>query len=129
MPCFRHTKTCNSLFMDGHVMAVVRGRMDWFKNIYVNGPYEVLYGAANGPYKNGTRRAVDILAAVCGAGVLSLTFVFGFSHGAATDLRPAANTVPPPANAPAVQQAQQQAMQGRAADAATNAVARKAAGQ
>ena len=50
MPRFRHTKTCNSLFMDGHVMAVVRGRMDWFKNICVNRPYGVLYGAANGPY-------------------------------------------------------------------------------
>jgi len=45
MPRFRHTKTCNSLFADGHAKAVVRGQMDWYKNIYVQGPYEALDGA------------------------------------------------------------------------------------
>jgi len=45
MPRFRHSKTCNALFMDGHVKAVVRGQMDWYKNIYIKGPYEDLDGA------------------------------------------------------------------------------------
>jgi len=44
MPRFRHSKTCNSLFIDGHVKAVVRGQMDWYKNIYIKGPYESLDG-------------------------------------------------------------------------------------
>lgn len=45
MPRFRHSKTCNAVFLDGHVKAVVRGRMDWFKNIYIKGPHESLAGA------------------------------------------------------------------------------------
>lgn len=42
MPRFRHNKTCNSLFTDGHVKAVPAGQMDWYKNIYVKGAYEAL---------------------------------------------------------------------------------------
>ncbi len=44
MPRFRHTRTCNSVFMDGHVKAIQRGQMDWWKNIYIQGAYESLDG-------------------------------------------------------------------------------------
>ena len=45
MPRFRHTKTCNVVFIDGHVKAVPRGQLSWFKNIYIKGAYESLDGA------------------------------------------------------------------------------------
>lgn len=45
MPRFRHALNCNSLFTDGHVKAVRRGQMDWYKNIYVHGAYESMDGA------------------------------------------------------------------------------------
>ncbi len=45
MPRFRHTQNCSSLFADGHVKAVHRGQMDWYKNIYVQGAYENMDGA------------------------------------------------------------------------------------
>jgi prepilin-type N-terminal cleavage/methylation domain-containing protein/prepilin-type processing-associated H-X9-DG protein len=45
MPRYRHTNTSNFLFSDGHVKAVVRGQLNWYTNIYVQGLYE----ASNGP--------------------------------------------------------------------------------
>jgi prepilin-type N-terminal cleavage/methylation domain-containing protein/prepilin-type processing-associated H-X9-DG protein len=36
-PRYRHTRTCNMIFTDGHVKAIVRGRLNWFKNIYIAG--------------------------------------------------------------------------------------------
>lgn len=45
MPRFRHAKTCNTVFLDGHVKAVPRGQLSWYKNIYIKGPYESLNGA------------------------------------------------------------------------------------
>ena len=42
MPRFRHSKVCNSLFIDGHVKAVVRGGMDWYKSIYIPSLYKDL---------------------------------------------------------------------------------------
>lgn len=44
MPRFRHAKTCNTLFVDGHVKAISRGQLSWFRNIYIKGAYESLYG-------------------------------------------------------------------------------------
>ncbi len=44
LPRFRHAKTCNTLFIDGHVKSVPRGQLSWFKNIYSKGPYESLDG-------------------------------------------------------------------------------------
>ncbi len=44
MPRFRHSKACNSLFIDGHVKSVPRGQLSWFKNIYIKGAYESLNG-------------------------------------------------------------------------------------
>jgi prepilin-type N-terminal cleavage/methylation domain-containing protein/prepilin-type processing-associated H-X9-DG protein len=35
MPRYRHLGTANMLFADGHVKAMVRGRVKWFTNIYV----------------------------------------------------------------------------------------------
>jgi len=35
MPRFRHQGTCNMLFIDGHVKAIHRGGLDWWKNIYI----------------------------------------------------------------------------------------------
>lgn len=41
MPRYRHLGTSNFLFADGHVKAIVRGRIQWFTNIYVaTGGYE-----------------------------------------------------------------------------------------
>ncbi|MBC8142036.1 MAG: DUF1559 domain-containing protein [Armatimonadetes bacterium] len=42
MPRFRHAKTCNTLFIDGHVKAVPRGQLSWVKNIYIKGVYETI---------------------------------------------------------------------------------------
>jgi len=44
MPRFRHTGTCNSLFVDGHVKAMHTGGIDWYKNIYIKGIYENVSG-------------------------------------------------------------------------------------
>jgi len=35
MPRFRHNRTCNVIFFDGHAKAIVAGKMNWFKNIYI----------------------------------------------------------------------------------------------
>ncbi|WP_105483445.1 DUF1559 domain-containing protein [Abditibacterium utsteinense] len=35
MPRYRHLGTSNMLFADGHVKAIVRGRVKWFTNIYI----------------------------------------------------------------------------------------------
>jgi len=35
MPRYRHLGTSNMLFVDGHVKAMVKGRVRWFTNIYI----------------------------------------------------------------------------------------------
>jgi len=35
MPRFRHSRSCNVIFFDGHAKAMVAGRMNWYKNIYI----------------------------------------------------------------------------------------------
>lgn len=35
MPRYRHSGVCNVLFVDGHVKGIVKGRLDWYKNIYI----------------------------------------------------------------------------------------------
>jgi len=40
MPRYRHLETSNFLFADGHVKAIRKGGINWYKNIYVQGPYE-----------------------------------------------------------------------------------------
>ncbi|MBC7806961.1 MAG: DUF1559 domain-containing protein [Akkermansiaceae bacterium] len=50
MPRYRHNKTCNVLFADGHVKAVPRGRLSWAKNIYIPGLYERIPAAAQGAF-------------------------------------------------------------------------------
>ncbi|RYX86814.1 DUF1559 domain-containing protein [bacterium] len=37
MPRYRHLNTSNMLFADGHVKAMVKGRVRWFTNIYIAG--------------------------------------------------------------------------------------------
>ncbi len=37
MPRYRHLGTSNMLYADGHVKAMVRGRVKWFTNIYIEG--------------------------------------------------------------------------------------------
>ena len=37
MPRYRHLGTSNMLYADGHVKAMVRGRVKWFTNIYIPG--------------------------------------------------------------------------------------------
>ncbi len=39
-PRYRHTQTTNVLFSDGHAKAIVRGNLNWYKNIYIQGLYE-----------------------------------------------------------------------------------------
>jgi prepilin-type processing-associated H-X9-DG protein len=48
MQRYRHAQTSNTLFCDGHVKAIHRGGLDWFKNIYVPGLYETWCGDVNG---------------------------------------------------------------------------------
>ena len=36
-PRYRHSRTANMAFTDGHAKAFNRGRLDWYKNIYVDG--------------------------------------------------------------------------------------------
>lgn len=45
MPRYRHLDTSNFLFADGHVKSLVRGRINWYKNIYVSGAYQ--FGGIN----------------------------------------------------------------------------------
>ena len=45
-PRYRHNNTSNFIFSDGHVKAIVRGRLNWYKNIYIPGLYE-----ANEPWE------------------------------------------------------------------------------
>ena len=33
-PRYRHNNTSNMLFFDGHVKAIVRGQLNWYRNIY-----------------------------------------------------------------------------------------------
>ena len=40
-PRFRHQSRCSSLFVDGHVKAIMRGQMSWCKYIYVPGVSQV----------------------------------------------------------------------------------------
>jgi len=35
LPRFRHSKTCNVAFGDGHAKAMPRGSINWYKNIYI----------------------------------------------------------------------------------------------
>ena len=37
MPRYRHNNTCDCIFMDGHAKAIVRGKLDWYQNIYCQG--------------------------------------------------------------------------------------------
>ena len=39
-PRYRHNNTSNFIFTDGHCKAITRGRLSWYKNIYVQGQYE-----------------------------------------------------------------------------------------
>ena len=45
MPRYRHTDTSNFLFCDGHVKAMKRGSINWYKNIYVKDAYQ--FGGIN----------------------------------------------------------------------------------
>ena len=40
-PRYRHANTSNFIFTDGHCKAITRGRLSWYKNIYVQGQYEL----------------------------------------------------------------------------------------
>jgi len=40
LPRYRHHGTCNMLFVDGHVKAVKKGTLNWYKNIYIPGLME-----------------------------------------------------------------------------------------
>jgi prepilin-type processing-associated H-X9-DG protein len=35
MPRFRHNGTCNVIFADGHAKAMPRGKINWYRNIYI----------------------------------------------------------------------------------------------
>ena len=37
MPRFRHSENCNVVFADGHAKAMPKGRMNWYKNLYIPG--------------------------------------------------------------------------------------------
>ena len=39
-PRYRHNKTSNMLFADGHVKAMVKGRLNWCRNIHITGQPE-----------------------------------------------------------------------------------------
>jgi prepilin-type N-terminal cleavage/methylation domain-containing protein/prepilin-type processing-associated H-X9-DG protein len=43
-PRYRHSNTSNFIFADGHAKAMVRGRLSWYKNIYIQGVYEAETG-------------------------------------------------------------------------------------
>ena len=42
-PRYRHTGTSNMLFADGHVKAIPRGQLNWYKNIYLPGLMPAAY--------------------------------------------------------------------------------------
>ena len=42
-PRYRHHGTTNTLFADGHVKAFARGRIDWYRNIYLPGIMSAIY--------------------------------------------------------------------------------------
>jgi len=50
MPRYRHAGNSSTsfLFSDGHVKSMAKGRVNWYKNIYVPGQYETIIGG--GPY-------------------------------------------------------------------------------
>lgn len=51
MPRFRHTRTCNVVFFDGHAKSMAAGRMNWFTNIYVPiGHSAVMHSQGGYPY-------------------------------------------------------------------------------
>jgi prepilin-type processing-associated H-X9-DG protein len=39
LPRYRHTNTTNVSFADGHVKAIVKNQLNWYKNIYVASAY------------------------------------------------------------------------------------------
>ncbi|MEO7718386.1 MAG: DUF1559 domain-containing protein [Capsulimonas sp.] len=45
MPRYRHTEMSNFLFADGHVKAMRKGSINWYKNIYVKDAYQ--FGGIN----------------------------------------------------------------------------------
>jgi prepilin-type N-terminal cleavage/methylation domain-containing protein/prepilin-type processing-associated H-X9-DG protein len=49
-PRYRHTNTSNFIFADGHVKAFIRGRLSWYKNIYIPGLYETSEPWMGPPY-------------------------------------------------------------------------------
>ncbi len=46
MPRYRHAGNSSSsfLFSDGHVKSLAKGRVNWYKNIYVQGQYQTIIG-------------------------------------------------------------------------------------
>lgn len=50
LPRYRHSNTSNFVFADGHVKAIVRGRLSWYRNIYIPGVYETALPGFGGPY-------------------------------------------------------------------------------
>ncbi len=42
-PRYRHMKSANMIFADGHVKAIIRGRLNWYKNIYLPGVMAAAY--------------------------------------------------------------------------------------
>ena len=50
-PRYRHTRTSNVIFADGHAKAMTRGSINWYKNIYINtGQASVWAGQGWYPY-------------------------------------------------------------------------------
>ncbi len=49
LPRYRHSRTSNFLFSDGHAKAIVRGNLNWYKNIYIQGLYEADEKLAGNP--------------------------------------------------------------------------------
>ncbi len=46
MPRYRHAgdTASNFLFSDGHVKSIIKGNLNWYKNIYVEGQYQTIIG-------------------------------------------------------------------------------------
>ena len=38
---YRHNGTTNAAFADGHCKAMIKGRIDWYANVYVRGVHPV----------------------------------------------------------------------------------------
>jgi prepilin-type N-terminal cleavage/methylation domain-containing protein/prepilin-type processing-associated H-X9-DG protein len=49
-PRYRHLNSSNFIFADGHAKAIIRGRLSWYKNIYIQGLYEEQEPWMGGPY-------------------------------------------------------------------------------